>query len=74
MKETSRNKKTIQLGIGNILTRLFVFGLIWIGMFHLNTTILNTNWALWADILVSFSAACLPFYNKGFKRWFLNGL
>ena len=74
MEETSKNNETAQLCIGGVITRLFVFGLIWIGIFHLYTTILNTDWHLWADILASFSAAWLPLYNKGFKRWFLNGL
>lgn len=74
MEKTSKNNETAQLGIGDVITRLFVFGLIWIGIFHLYTTILNTHWHLWVDILASFSAAWLPLYNKGFKRWFLNGL
>jgi hypothetical protein len=74
MEETSKNNETAQLDIGGVITRLFVFGLMWIGIFHLYTTIIDTDWYVWADILASFSAAWLPLYNKGFKRWFLNGL
>ena len=74
MNKTLKNNETAQLGIGGVITRLFVFGLMWIGIFHLYTTIINTDWYVLADVLASFSAAWLPLYNKGFKRWFLNEL
>jgi len=74
MEETLKNNKQISIGIGGIITRLFVFGMIWLGIFHLYITVLDTNWYLWADILSSFSTAWIPLYNKGFSQWFFNNI
>lgn len=56
--------------VAGVLVRLFVFGLIWIGVFHLYTTILDTNWHVITDIIASFMAATIPIYNNGFRMWF----
>jgi hypothetical protein len=74
MEETSKNNETPKFGLGDIITRLFIIGLIWAGMFHLYTTIFNTHWTFYSDLISSFCASWLPFYNKGFTKWFLNDL
>lgn len=72
MKETVNNNGFSQLWLIDVIVRLLIFALIWIGIYHLYITILNTNWPIFADILSSFTAAFILFYNKGFKNWFLN--
>jgi hypothetical protein len=68
--KTNKQDELVKIGIGDIVIRLLIFGLIWIGAFHLYTTIFDTNWPLWADVLGSFFVPFLFMVNKSFNFWF----
>ena len=51
------------------LQRIIIFGLIWIGCWHMCRVWFNTNWPFWLDFICSFGWALCSFYLNDFKEW-----
>jgi hypothetical protein len=58
--------------IYNFIVRLLVFGLVWIGIYHIYTTVIDTGYVWWSDAILSGLAALNMFFNKGLCEWFIN--
>lgn len=66
------NKETIKLSISDIIQRIIIYVLIYIGWFHICRVWLNSDWDLIYDIICAISASLNVFYFRSFRRWFFN--
>ena len=70
MRQSNKNRKLYT--IYSVMARLLVFGLVWVGIYHIFTTALDTDWAWWLDAALAGLAAGNIFHNKGLSEWFKN--
>jgi hypothetical protein len=70
MRQSNENNKLYT--IYSVMARLLVFGLVWVGIYHIYTTVLDTYRAWWLDAALAGMAVGNIFYNKGLCEWFKN--
>lgn len=70
MRQSNKNNKLYT--IYSVMARLLVFGLVWVGIYHIYTTALDIDWVWWLDAALAGLAAGNIFYNKGLRELFKN--
>lgn len=70
MRQNNENSKLYT--IYSVMARLLMFSLVWIGIYYIYTTVLDTYWVWWLDAAFAGLAAGNIFHNKGLREWFKN--
>jgi len=70
MRQSNKNRKLYT--IYSVMARLLVFFLVWVGIYHIYTTLINTDWVWWLDAAFAGLLAGNIFHNKGLCDWFKN--
>ena len=70
MRQSNENSKLYT--IYSVMARLLVFGLVWVGIYHIYITLLDSTWVWWLDAVLAGIATGNLFHNKGFSEWFRN--